>query len=1020
MSQIQSRNPIFCFWRVRALLTLLLFLRPPVWCNSLQRQQIASQVQKALDANRWTGQEPISFKSQMEKIVSELKALARFGEPAVAPFINALNKENADNREGFAELLVEVGPPAVPFLIPLLKDEDENVRASAAAALGSIGPAAEEAIGALIDMLNDSSLYVRPFAFVNLSCIGKPAIGPLINALRAANPAIRAGAARALGEMGPHAGPAVPNLKGLLRDNSPEVRRSAAWAFKQIGPRGKAALPELTLVLADQDSDARRFAATALGTMGHYAWKSVPDLTNRLTDEDQAVCESAALSLSAISGSLRRLRKQLSSSRLNRVISRLQLVKRQLRNVQIPQVKRNQHIASIVWDLDELQAELDSRYSLLSWIRDHEWTWAVGTYMLWLIILILLLWQRPLWVYTLNEKGAKLQVPSKWVGGLHIGLCQISLLSLFHYVPRVLDAWVKKHLAKARQGFANLPTVKARKDHVFMPVAIDGHTITEPTDMSHRFRLAFKDRDRLRLLIWGEGGIGKTSLACQLAKRAMAEDPEERPAGYSMLPVLIEHEVKITPEGGRHPLIEAIRGQVQQMTGEDEVSPELMEHLLKKKRVIVMVDHFSEMSQEMRDNIQPGFDPKLYINAMIVTSRQQEQLQGAVTTELKPMRIEGNRLSSFMEAYLTHLGKRELYDDPEFFDACGRLSRMVGDRNITVLLARLYADQMIAAKQDPSFEGLPENIPDLMLSYLNWINRSRTDEHPDNRTVQRIAKAVAWACLEPTFRPGTGDLRAIQAALPDEEDLDPKLKYLTEKLGIIRFVGPDEDKVRMTLDPLAEYLAGLRLIELYGSDEKQWKRFLDEADKKEGAPEAIAGFLLAVRDCCLAKGKEHGIPNFLHLELAKRADLDLEAVEKAKQKQRIQQLIAQLSSPDVRDRRYAARQLSADGRAASQAVPQLGQALKDPDAQVAKHAALALPRIGPRAKAVIAALIEVSKHKSSDVRLAAIWALGEIGPEAKESVSVLAQARNDEGQQVRELAAQALRKIAPEALEDHT
>ncbi|MGK7917673.1 MAG: hypothetical protein AB4038_19390, partial [Prochloraceae cyanobacterium] len=46
--------------------------------------------------------------------------------------------------------------------------------------------------------------------------------------------------------------------------------------------------------------------------------------------------------------------------------------------------------------------------------------------------------------------------------------------------------------------------------------------------------------------------------------------------------------------------------------------------------------------------------------------------------------------------------------------ACRRLSRMgmVGERNVTVLLARMYADQMIAAQEKTVADNLPEKIPD--------------------------------------------------------------------------------------------------------------------------------------------------------------------------------------------------------------------------------------------------------------------------------------------------------------------
>jgi hypothetical protein len=46
-----------------------------------------------------------------------------------------------------------------------------------------------------------------------------------------------------------------------------------------------------------------------------------------------------------------------------------------------------------------------------------------------------------------------------------------------------------------------------------------------------------------------------------------------------------------------------------------------------------------------------------------------------------------------------------------------------------------------------------------------------------------------------------------------------------------------------------------------------------------GAPDAIKEFLLAVRDCCLAKGSDMKVPNFLSDELANRAGVDAEVVK---------------------------------------------------------------------------------------------------------------------------------------------
>ena len=76
--------------------------------------------------------------------------------------------------------------------------------------------------------------------------------------------------------------------------------------------------------------------------------------------------------------------------------------------------------------------------------------------------------------------------------------------------------------------------------------------------------------------------------------------------------------------------------------------------------------------------------------------------------------------------------------------------------------------------------------------------------------------------------------------------------------------------INFTLDPLAEYLAALWLIETFGPDEHVWRTVLAEMDASLGAPDTIAGFILALRDCCTVKGKDFGVPTFVANELSSR------------------------------------------------------------------------------------------------------------------------------------------------------
>jgi len=106
------------------------------------------------------------------------------------------------------------------------------------------------------------------------------------------------------------------------------------------------------------------------------------------------------------------------------------------------------------------------------------------------------------------------------------------------------------------------------------------------------------------VLICGEGGAGKTSLACEICKWAMND--ETRLAQHPMIAVLLEEE-NLEAHEDDDVLIEAARGELWFLL--DSAAPpsvELVGKLLKSKRVLIVVDGFSEMSEENRRKLQPN------------------------------------------------------------------------------------------------------------------------------------------------------------------------------------------------------------------------------------------------------------------------------------------------------------------------------------------------------------------------------------------------------------------------------
>jgi HEAT repeat protein len=553
----------------------------------------------------------------------------------------------------------------------------------------------------------------------------------------------------------------------------------------------------------------------------------------------------------------------------------------------------------------------------------------------------------------------------------------ISHFAFLLYRDRVLDAWVSDRIEKAREEFDRRQTVEERKIHISMPVVLDGKTVTG---------LMAKDlgktcsKQEFRLLIWGEGGAGKTHLACLIAKWAMAEQKEERLCSHRMLPVLIEEELEEPKDTStnKSPLLDAVTRQLKNLRDEEKPIPEeLLKKLLEKRRVLVVVDHLSEMSEATRKAIRLR-DASFPVNALVVTSRLEDILGKEVThTLLKPMRVDGKQLSIFMDDYLKAKGKRELFEDDQYFEYLRRLSQIVTDtRKITLLFAKLYADQMIAVAEGQLSDELPKNVPDLMLSYVNELNQNVREGKLEDATVQQNLKLIAWECMRQTFKPETADRQEVLtrlAALVGEgeaakETAKQHLKYLEERLSLIRTVKPANQRLRVLLDPLAEYLAGLYLVEHYRNDVEAWRSFLAEAAEKPGTLEEIRGFLLALRECCPVNKEETKVPSFVAEELGRLAGLDLEALEQEQLNRRIQYLISALSRPDAEDRAYAAKQIGNIGSAAKVAVPVLIKTLKDSDFEVRSCASEALCNLGSMSKPELQELLTLLKDRDHEVR----------------------------------------------------
>ncbi len=804
----------------------------------------------------------------------------------------------------------------------------------------------EDAITALVQMLMDSSA-VESFK-------ASEAIKPLSAELKIA---------------------AVPYLVKLLQNPTWYVRRNAAETLGRFGAEAQSAVPALIVALTDTSAHVKRKAAKALGNLGASAKLALRPLTDALKDTSEGVKENVSRAIIEVA-------RDLALAKDTKTIEDLTYARTALNQEYTGQV--NRCIESLIADRSRENFQI-----LMAWFLGHPWFVGILIYIISLLILsYLLLWLHPLGLLFLNEKLIPLQefaIPFK-TDQLKISLQHWLIIGFFRYHPRVLDAWVHAHVKNAREVFEEIDAVKRRKIHIPLPLLWDNRQdIAEPAPED--FKPSF-NKKQARVVICGEGGTGKTSLACQLGRWAMQENPELRLCdSHLMLPVLLDDDIKKQNSGSTRalsPLVDAVRNRLSDLVRADDTIPDgLLLELLKCRRVLVIIDHFSEMNEQTIEAITPDYSA-FPINALIITSRH-ENVGGSMSkTIIRPQRIQGDKISSFIHAYLTQRNERNSFDDAEFFGACQQLSTMVGARDVNVLLAKLYAEQMAQANKGKGKDELPDNIPTLVLQYLNHVNAIGDKQKFDPPTIQRAGQIIAWQCLHRTFRPMSAHCDEIKAALAQnlpQHKPEELLGYFENQLRLIKKVEPEYSRLQFDDGPIAEYLAALHFWNDSFKGENGRKDFLRQADSLERAVASPQGFLAAVRDCCLAKSTECPVPpDFLH-ELTKRIKLNPEVIEKKQLKQCIRYYISGLSLPEAKDRRWAANALGKLKEKAQDAVPVLIRALRDHNTRVQKAAIDALGQIGVASKPALPVLLEVLESGNETCKKAAAKALEKIGGE---------------------------------------
>lgn len=376
----------------------------------------------------------------------------------------------------------------------------------------------------------------------------------------------------------------------------------------------------------------------------------------------------------------------------------------------------------------------------------------------------------------------------------------------------VMNAWIHAHKENLIRSFNQNEAARVRGPYVPLPLRIksnDAFALIDRPDVQLLQHL-FKSK-RSVIQIVGPGGAGKTTLAVALGHWLIQQQ-----AG---IPVLVDTDTS--------DLFQTILDQLTAWLPNKSIPPDLVKYMLKKQRLVIIMDALSERKAETQEHFQKIHN-LVAVNALVITSRHEVRLQIKDNTILIPDALNPKSLVHFVIECLKQHTEHPVQDEQDRLAFAAKIAELVENTHhnaaISPILVRLIVDNALSDalnnKSVPAIiEGIPTHIPQVYFDYLLRMHptQATASNFLHDYQIIEVAGLMARLSLNEKFEPGyfkASDIYELLAKDAQYNGIDAVQRFLDNEiitprrsLGIFY--------LRFILDPLAEYLAASRLYDEY-------------------------------------------------------------------------------------------------------------------------------------------------------------------------------------------------------------
>jgi hypothetical protein len=251
-----------------------------------------------------------------------------------------------------------------------------------------------------------------------------------------------------------------------------------------------------------------------------------------------------------------------------------------------------------------------------------------------------------------------------------------------------------------------------------------------------------------------------------------------------------------------------------------------------------------------------------------VTTRQELDFGAVETKKLRLEGIEIPRLVYFLNEYLRVSGAADLFPGRKPLQLGERFMALVEDvgehLKITPLLVKLFIDNAVGhVQKHPSdwLSDLPLSVPETFLDYLARVDSAGKNLKSVDPEMLKAARELANCSLDSTYTPRDFFREDAEQRLTEAGINTTLIDRLISNTVLEEYQPGGIRILRFTLDPLAEYLTALYLLNKFRANEVQWNVWLKTIRHTGGFPSSMRGFLVALEVCAKTYSAQFNPPD---------------------------------------------------------------------------------------------------------------------------------------------------------------